>query len=171
MKNLFLIFLIFLVGCATKKEKKIHAMNGVNTEETEVLMPYKPLKEFNGDTLAFVQQSILDRKEYYVGKELNVLLKDLQIPIKYYSFYPAPVNIYKVYDTYLTIRNYKEEDDYVSKGKDPISLAIRWTPPLDANALDFVPKKEKGVWSKKVQDYLGKQIVGDIVKTDYKLNK
>ena len=160
-----------MTGCASRKDKNNEDKNYVNINETDTIKSYKPLKEFKGDTLAFVQQSILARKDYYIGKELNVFLKDLQIPIIYYSFNAAPVNIYKVYDTALDIRNYKEEQEKLRNFNDPISLVIRWTPPLDANALDFVPRNKRGVWSKEVEAYLGKQIVGDIVKTDYKLDK
>jgi hypothetical protein len=45
---------------------------------------YKSLKHFNNDTLLFVKNSIIERKSFYAGKELNVLIKDLQIPVKKY---------------------------------------------------------------------------------------
>jgi hypothetical protein len=166
MKNLILLMMILFISACS-----IYKGGNQNVESTK-LMRYKPLEKFKGDTLAFVQQSILDRKQYYIGKELGVLLKDLGIPIVSFSFFPAHSNVFKVYDTALDIRSFREREKKLENNEDPIIFAIRWNPPLDAHALDSLPKRKyNGEWTPEVEAYLSKQIIGDIVKTDFKLKK
>ncbi|MDH6307095.1 hypothetical protein M2451_002329 [Dysgonomonas sp. PFB1-18] len=47
--------------------------------------PYKALSEFNKDTTAFIIYNFMDRADYYKGKTIKEVSKDLQIPIKDYT--------------------------------------------------------------------------------------
>jgi len=46
-------------------------------------LPYKPLSEFNKDTTAFIIYNFIERADFYEGKTLKDVEKDLQIPIKH----------------------------------------------------------------------------------------
>lgn len=48
-------------------------------------LPYKPLSAFGTDTVAFMKYNFVDRADYYVGKTLKEVAKDLQIPILDFS--------------------------------------------------------------------------------------
>jgi len=42
---------------------------------------YKPLATFNGDTSAYLLDNFVTHQQYYLNKPLNVLLKQLEVPV------------------------------------------------------------------------------------------
>lgn len=164
MKNLITLLAIitFLGACSMHKSKN---------EELRKLSRYKPLEKFNGDTLAFVQQSILNRKKYYIGKNFSVFLKDYNMPISIFLNSQMPKNVNLSDYIILKINNYFIQQEKLNKGEDPLTITIVWKEPLDYYIIEEIAKKSKHTWTTEVEKYLNNKIVGDIVKTDYKLNK
>ena len=164
MKIYIPILLMLLLGC-----KSVTTSNGISKETTTVSR-YQKLNTYKGttnDTLAYVRTSIIDRKSEYIGKELNILLNDLELPINNYligssnlrgispdiglQFYPKNVVNLKI-----------------EKRIDPVILNIVWETPLPKDVVLPILLKSKGIWTNEAQEYYGKQIIKDIVLTDYK---
>ena len=155
MKNLTLILLLLVVGCASRKERKKEFKSSINIHKSNIVIDssksFKPLQEFKGDTLAFIQESILNRKEHYIGKELNVLLTDLTIPIKLYSFTMSQNNIYVSNYLSLMLNNYFQQDLKIAKGEDPINLVIVWKNPVNFKDFEKISKNNNYKWTNEVQ--------------------
>ena len=165
MKIYIPLLLMLLLGC---KSVTTTTTNGIS-KETNTIPKYRKLNTFKGttnDTLAYVRTSIIDRKSEYIGKELNILLNDLELPINNYligssnlrgispdiglQFYPKNVVNLKI-----------------EKRIDPVILNIVWETPLPKDVVLPILLKSKGVWTNEEQEYYGKQIVKDIVLTNY----
>ncbi|MBD0724102.1 hypothetical protein B6A10_02815 [Flavobacterium sp. L1I52] len=55
---------------------------------------YKEFRYFKGDTLKYLLINFNTKNQnYYIGKPLNVLLNDLELPINYYLFTSLPRNV------------------------------------------------------------------------------
>ena len=157
---------MLLLGC---KNVKTTSTNSVSNNTTTV-PKYQKLNTFKGttnDTLAYVRTSIIDRKSEYIGKELNVLLNDLELPINNYligtsnlrgispssTFYFYPRNV-------VDIKRYNRID--------PVILTIVWETSLPLDIVLPMKIKNQNIWTDEEQEYYGKQIIKDIVLTDYK---
>ena len=77
----------FFINCNMKKQYLITSIlltTIILSGNSQNLKPYQSLKELNNDTLKYIRASFIDRKEIYVNKNFEGLLKDLEIPIKSY---------------------------------------------------------------------------------------
>ena len=130
---------------------------------------YKKLNTFKGttnDTLAYVRTSIIDRKSEYIGKELNVLLKDLELPIRSYSTGSSNLRGISPSSTfYFYSKNVVDVKTY--NRIDPVILTIVWEIPLPLDIVIPMWLKNKNMWTNEEQEYYGKQKVKDIVLTNY----
>lgn len=150
---------MLLSGCGSMKIKT----------EKDVVSKYQKLEKFKStgnDTLAYVKNSIIDRKAKYIGKELNILLKDLELPINNYLI---GLSNKRGISPDITIQFYdrSEIDSKRAKKINPVILTIIWETPVDLNIADSMMLKHKGVWTKEEQEYFGKQKVKDIVLVSY----
>lgn len=153
-----------LLGC-----KSVTTTDGIPKETTSI-PKYRKLSTFKGttnDTLNYIRTSIIDRKNQYIGKELKFLLNDLELPINNYligsshirgispdiglQFYPS------------NIVNLK-----IEKRIDPVILNIVWETPLPKDEVLPILSKSKGIWTNEEKEYYGKQVIKDVVLTDYK---
>ncbi|MBK0383564.1 hypothetical protein I5M32_11405 [Pedobacter sp. SD-b] len=159
-KYIVIIISMAICACSTLKQQPS------NTKQQK----YIKLEKFKGDTLKFIQTSILNRKEFYKGKELNVLLKDLAIPIKRYttgqSFRPKNQSP----DISLYFYNDTEKDLKIAKKKDPIIVTVVWQTPLNTSDVISLIRKYPN-WTPEIQEYFGKQIVKDVGKVNFGFNK
>ena len=73
MRNL-IVFIVMLLSISTASQ----ASDNPN---------YRSFNQFNNDTLAYLKYNF-DGNEYYVGKTLNELFDDLEIPTKFYFLCP-----------------------------------------------------------------------------------
>jgi hypothetical protein len=169
MKKIKIIFCVLILGaCACKKEVTAKEEKKYYKNPTKLT-----LNDFNGDTLTYVQTKILDRKEYYIGKKFDVLLNDLNIPINNFLFSEDDNNIASVSSTIFLIYNRLQIKNKLSNGQIPVNIVVRWNPPLKANDLNKLNEErgKRGEWNPKNEAYFREQIVGNIVKTDYNLEK
>ncbi len=157
---------MLLLGCKSVQTTPTDSVSNNTITESK----YRKLNTFKGatnDTLAYMRTSIIDRKSEYIGKELKFLLNDLELPINNYligsshlrgispdiglQFYPKNVVNLKI-----------------EKRIDPVILNIVWETPLPKDVVLPILLKNKGIWTNEAQEYYGKQIIKDIVLTDYK---
>jgi hypothetical protein len=66
------VSILLLVACGSTKDRYV---NGVKIPKMI------PFKEFNSDTTAYVRSNFENRKSYYIGKTMGVLLDDFELPI------------------------------------------------------------------------------------------
>ncbi|MBD0726714.1 hypothetical protein B6A10_16205 [Flavobacterium sp. L1I52] len=164
MKKYIPILLLLLLSC-----KSITTTKSVSKETTTV-PKYQKLNTFKNttnDTLAYVRTSIINRKSEYIGKELNVLLNDLELPIKRYligSSHTRGISPDITFEFYPdNVINLKEKNRI-----DPVILNIVWKTPLPKDIVLPMKIKNKNLWTNEEQEYYGKQIIKDIVLTNYK---
>jgi hypothetical protein len=139
-----------------------------------VSKPYRPLAEFKGDTLKYLQYNFIERKDQYEGKKLSVLLKDLEFDIKY--TYPSYLGNDVSRSDYIAISFY-ESDTHSTKrenGEKLYVLGFRWEEPVMAADIDKIRKEYGESWTNHHQKFFGKQLLKDIyliVHPDPKLPK
>ncbi|MBD0726713.1 hypothetical protein B6A10_16200 [Flavobacterium sp. L1I52] len=165
--KLFIPFLItLLLGC-----KSVTTRNSISSN-TKTVPKYKKLNTFKGttnDTLAYMRTSIISRKNKYIGKELNVLLNDLELPINNYAIGTSRAvgkdksHSISLYFYPNNVVNLKRENRI-----DPVILHIYWETPLPKEMVLPILSKSKGIWTNDEKEYYGKQIIKDIGLTDYK---
>ena len=157
---------MLLLGC---KSVKTIPTDSVSINTTTV-PKYQKLSSFKGttnDTLAYMRTSIIDRKSEYIGKELNILLNDLELPINYYLI--GSSNLRGISPS-LTLYFYPKNVVDIKRHNriDPVIFTIVWETPLPNKEELFTMKfKNKNIWTNEEQEYYGKQKVKDIVLTNY----
>ncbi|MFH6991781.1 hypothetical protein [Flavobacterium sp. FlaQc-48] len=164
MKLYISILLILLLGC-----KSITTTNG-SPKETASVPKYRKLKTVKGttnDTLAYVRTSIIDRKSEYIGKELKFLLNDLELPINNYLIGSSHIRGISP-DIGLQFYPKNVVNLKIENRTDPVILNIIWETPVPKDVVLPMVIKNKGIWTNDEKEYYGKQIVKDILLTDYK---
>lgn len=92
MQKIIFMVLIVFVSCKSKQEIMSSTKEVVTV--TKFKNPkYKPLHQFKGDTLKYLQSNFLENKNYYLNKPLNALMDDLEIDIKTYVFTNSGENL------------------------------------------------------------------------------
>ncbi len=157
---------MLLLGC---KSVQMTPTDSVSNNTTTV-PKYQKLNTFKGttnDTLAYVRTSIIDRKSEYIGKELKVLLSDLELPINNYTI--GGSNLRGISPS-LSLNFYPENVVELKRQAkiDPVILVIVWEIPLPKDVVLPMALKSKWVWTNEEQEYYGKQKVKDIGLVDYK---
>lgn len=170
MKNITIIFcVIILSACACKKKNKEKEAPLTKEIKNDKKPSNLTLDDFKGDTLAYMQTKIIDRKEYYIGKKFDVLLNDFDIPIKKFFYVANANNIKLVSGTIFEIYNGSQIRNKLSKGEIPVNLVIEWEPALKAEDLDELNSKigKRGEWNSENETYFREQIVGNLGRTNY----
>jgi hypothetical protein len=91
--------------------------------------PYRPLKSFNLDTMAYLKYNFEERKAAYIGKPLSELLKDCELPVK--SFLSgANGEIIQVDMTTLFFEPERISSYRAYQGQDDPRINIDWRTPL-----------------------------------------
>lgn len=161
MKKYSIILLIILSACsALRKADTAISANQNNS--------YVKLKKFNGDTLGYVQHNFIDNKKKYVGKDLNTLLKDVEIPIKSYVPGSSMVNVLISPNLTLQFYTYNQSNNRSYGPDKPVDIIIVWPVPLLKDSIDNLWSKTQGEWTKDARKYFRKQIIGNIVTTKWK---
>ncbi len=163
MKIFFPTLLMLLLGC-----KSVKTTDSV-FNNTTTIPKYQKLRTFKGttnDTLAYMRTSIINRKSKYIGKELNVLLNDLELPINNYRIGTShlrgisPSISFKFYPD--NVVELKKQAKF-----DPVILNILWETPLPKDTVIPLLLKTGGFWTNEEKKYYGKQKVKDILLTNF----
>jgi hypothetical protein len=184
MKNyLILLLLVILSSCLTPAErimrkdekapkmvKKVEGTSEVIPEITgNPIAAYKPLISFNGDTTQYVLQSIIDRKEAYIQKELAVLLNDFEIPVKFYSPHSGPNNLEAYTHLYLKVFNPIDEKRREMKNENPLILLVTFKIPVVDNRILPLFVKTQGQWTNEAKGFFSTQVISNIQLVEYNL--
>jgi hypothetical protein len=145
---LVIIFLVF-AGCTTIR-KQVD------------LKKYRPLSEFNKDTIAYLRYNFITNKDKYVNKKVSLLVKDLEIQVKSFT---------------LDHDGRTHSSDGVNLNFDDLDMLIIKAPAMNPNEpflnLTFInsmpdsialPMLKRGnqKFTKEERDYLGEQVIKNI---------
>ena len=164
MKKIAIFFCIVIVAACGCKKDTITKEKEYNKNPSKLT-----LNDFKGDTLAYVQTKILDRKEYYIGKKFDVLLNDFNIPIKKIFYIADDNDKTSVSNTIFEIYDGSQIRNKLNKGEIPVNLIVEWKPALKAQELDKLNSErgKRGSWTSENEAYFREQIVGNIGRTNY----
>jgi hypothetical protein len=128
-------------------------------------------KCFQGDTLKYVIKCIEENRAQYIGKPFNVLLNDLELPVK--SFFNGGISNREKKGETITIAFYEQTAAAVLadiRGNrrhhdvdSLVMLTIIWKTPLPLDSAENLQNSSGGIWTPAVQEYFGKQIIKDII--------
>ena len=148
MKKLILILITFVfIGCKSSDPCQ------------EKIKDYKSLESFKNDTLLFLQKSILNRKQHYIDKNLNQLLKDINFPITKYSYRNKHSN--KSISTGLNLKIAETSNKRNSLKNSSINISVTWKVPLNKSIVDSLFKKSNANWISSVDEFYSKKIISD----------
>lgn len=156
--------LLLTISCATQRRLK--------EEEASLGVPhYKSLRALKKDSAQYLKYNFMDRKQFYVGKEVRVLLKDLEMKVKDVSlanmmykyegkgrYYDASFSFYD-WNTYQAI---VDEKDFI-----PILIVNFAAPyleiyPIDSLSVKYERDGSLQFWNPESEKIIGKQIIRDI---------
>jgi hypothetical protein len=163
MKKVFVIFLLLFTACSHIKKAQ---NNPLSPLVPAIVIPTK-LTTFTGDTVQYLQKSILDKKEKYIGKLLYHLLDDLELNVQSYIPGFTSRNRFISPDLTLSFYNRQETTNNLANNKRPADLIIIWETPLIMENDDNIERISKGEWTKEAKEYYSQQIVKDILTTKY----
>lgn len=157
MKQILKIGLLYLlvISCASKKTGiNNEIIKGNNLEKEIVNNPeYIPLPNFNGDTLKYLTTNFLKQKEFYQGKELNVLLQDLELPVKEFTTGVSAIDIN--ISPSLSLNFYKRDikESKIRDKKNPLVLYVIWQIPLPEKDVTSIIRTTHGYWDYEANNY------------------
>lgn len=159
MKKILFIILAVFIACKSRKE--------IIPIETLKNPNYKALKEFDRDTLRYLNTNFVAHKDFYIGKKLQVLLDDLELPINYYHFTSSIHE--KNLSPDLGISTYKRNqiNSKFSKRENPFLLYVTWETPLPSDKLIELSRKNNGNWTGEVRDYYKEFKIKEITVSNY----
>ena len=163
MKIAFAIFLFLFTACSQIKRTQ---NNQLSPLVPTIVIPTK-IATFTGDTIQYLQKSILDKKEKYTGKLLFHLLDDLELEVL--SYYPGFTSSNKFISPDLTLSFYNSQEttNNLAHDKRPANLIIIWETPLVRENDKKILRISKGEWTKEAKEYYSQQIVKDILTIKY----
>jgi len=126
---------------------------------------YVALKMFKGDTLGYVQHNFIDNKEKYIGKDLNTLLNDLEIPVKSFMPHITPLNNESIPSIYLQFQSFNDARIRNDSRNKAVNIIIEWFHPVPLDSvlrLSFINKK---AWTVEERNFFGRKIIGNILRT------
>ena len=118
------------------------------------------LKALNNDTLRYIKEEIISRKNFYIGKPLDSLLKDLPMSAKRYINPPSStMSVYPA--TYIF--TFYQRNTRIAQKKDPLDLIITWQTPLQKSELTYVGLQAMGgEWTEAAYRFFKSRIISDI---------
>lgn len=118
------------------------------------------------DTLKYLKEEIVDKKEKYIGKEFNKLLSDLNIRPVFYFYNVGGVDENsdrsKSNGVYFHYFAGQETFNRLKNRQIGGVLVIRWQTPVDIDSVVSFAKKNGRHWNEAAADFYGKRIVKDI---------
>ena len=128
----------------------------------DTLKPYRPLETFNQDTTAYLKANFEERKGLYIGKPLDKLLNDLEVPIQKYRYTFSDKHRTLYTDFTLILHRGKLKKPNGDYQFNTIIMNIKWTKTLPISIADSIRDKHEGRWSEEAAKYYREQIMGDL---------
>ena len=149
MKSLLIPVCLFFAACSVNKSAK---------QSSDAM----PLKDFKGDTASYIRANFKDNKQKYVDKELGLLLKDLQMPVKSFLFSPV-FGKDSVASVHLSVYSLQEAYRRSEVPEEEVYIIPAFRTMLPLKEVGSLVKKNKGAWTKDEQRYFEHVIIKDIV--------
>lgn len=162
MKKLLFILFTVLIACKSKQE-----INSITKQDVLITTKsknpnYKELKDFQGDTLKYLQTNFLEHKDMYIGKPLDSLLNNLEIDIKAYSNTYNSKNLNLSPDLILSFYSRYEEKIKIKNKKNPLVLTVQWEVALPQDKIIELARKNGGKWTVEEKNYYGQNTIKEI---------
>lgn len=158
---------IFLFSC--KSSKTYHTATYKN-HITDTILDSNRLSFYKGDTLSYINY-ITKNQGKYIGKPLSSLLSDLDIPINTFYYSPNPNNRYRITNLILETKPFNIPPRIINGVNQDFEIGIGWQTYIPTDSVNAIvsdngaPNYYK--WSKKAQQYFGKQIIGNLWLRNY----
>ena len=123
---------------------------------------YVTLRKFNGDTAGYIRVNFKENKDRYIGKELGILLKDLQVPVKSYLFAPVPHKD-SVHSISLSFYSRNESERRSDGPEEVVNVIPIFQTMLPLKEMLTLARKNKTEWTKEEQRYFEHVIIKDVV--------
>jgi hypothetical protein len=154
MKLLLSIYIVLLAASSCSAQK-------TGTQS----IPHIPVAQkcFQGDTVQYVQNCIMNHKDRYIGKPLDSLLSELEIPFGS-IMNSIPHNNTAIVD-HSTLSFYNLLTTIGRSGAkipNTVLLIFIWEKPIPSQVVYDLEKESKGNWTAPVKEYFGKQVIKDI---------
>ena len=173
MKVIAIYICLLFLGCNAESEKKVTSYNK-EIESTDTIpsgavnqniLPYEKWQDLKGDTLAYLVNDFVNRKDFYINKPLSTLLKDFELPIINHS----PNFSYPPKGNNLLAITFKFEKDEVfhhkfKLKKVPNILIVYLESSLTNDEVADFYRKTKLPWSKELVAFFGNEIIKDVQK-------
>jgi len=120
------------------------------------------LKTFNYDTVKYLNENLLKNKQSFMGKELSVLINNLEIPVKNYFIgekFDQPKSVPEITLIFTEIEKLLK-DKQREKHK---LVTIVWQQPIVKDSTFQLLKATKGVWSKEAYEFYKRRLIKDII--------
>lgn len=166
--NIFSFFSLLILAtlCYSCKTSKGFNQTGTTKTATDTLQDSSKLAFYKGDTIAYVNY-IVKNQAKYVGKPLSVLLNDLDFKVHTFGTTTASNNKLKVFSITLSANPYNQPGKLDKNGiNQNIELGVGWQTYVPKDSIKAIivengpPDYYK--WSKRAEEYFGKQIVGNL---------
>lgn len=115
-----------------------------------------PVHQAPVDTMQYVAREIIGKKQFYVGKPLQVLLDSLQLPVKAYLFGAVPINRFISNDLSLSFVNASETGKRIMNDLKPVILTVTWQTPVPLDTVIALNRKTQGEWTPETNAYFSK---------------
>jgi len=142
---------------------------------TRAQQRYIPLKEFQGDTVKYMQVNFVENKNRYIGQKVDSLLKDLEFEIiTSFMAIRDPMDGlvkngmygFKIKGLKFSHHNHRQQVELYKKGEKYYLLYIRFAPPYTRVGNEW--EQIKGVyWNKERRDFMKDYIIKDIELESY----
>lgn len=155
MKPTLIILSVLLLGCNTYRNATLKSPTRS--------VGYLSIKELKGDTLSYLNKNFIDNKSNYIGKELNVLLNDLELKIE--DCYPSivPNNRYITPELSLSFETITSAYLKEKNGKKTCRLHIVFEKPMQSDTVhQFMRETNYYGWTDSHKRFFGNQIIKDV---------
>jgi hypothetical protein len=133
-------------------------------------VPRMPVAQkcFQGDTVQYVQNCIMNHKDRYIGKPLDSLLSELEIPFASFMNNVPHNNTAIVDRSTLSFYNPGTTIGRIGMRKPKTVLLIFfWDKPIPSQVAHDFTRESMGNWTAPVKEYYGKQVIKDIILSKY----
>ncbi|MEQ1553576.1 MAG: hypothetical protein ABL929_05320, partial [Ferruginibacter sp.] len=150
----------FYCACNTTKSANITANNTIALQDSNRLSSYK------GDTIGYINY-IYKNQAKYIGKPLSILLNDLDLKVYQFGYNGPHKRDGKIYSISLNTNAYGNHVRVDKFGNDQeIELGVGFQQYVLHDSIKEIRKlngtPNYGNWSKKAEEYFGKQIISNL---------
>lgn len=161
--NFVVLMLLGLIACncsnkTNKSTSKVSIQNPLDT----IKYKYRKLALFKGDTLLYLKTNFINNKQYFIGKNISYLLKNLELPVNKYLYSPTfpPNSVYNHISLQFT--NDVTVQNHINKKQSPLILILDFEQPISILRMREIQAITKGKWGSDAIELFGNEKIKDI---------